>query len=354
MIGLKKAKELLLELDLDGILISKPENRLYISNFTGSTGYVLILKDNTYFLTDFRYMEQAAKQCSGIEVIEITKEKTLEKFIASKNITKLGIEDLFITYQQYSELKSNLKDVELIQLGQEINKLRIIKTEEEVQSIKTAAEITDKGFEFILPLIKPGKVEEELALELEFFMRKNGAVRNSFDFIVASGVRSSLPHGKASNKVIEAGDLVTFDFGCVYNGYCSDMTRTVVVGNANDKQKEIYNIVLEAQQTALASVKPGLKGMDLDKISRDIITKYGYGEFFGHNLGHGVGLEVHEMPTLSPAGDIVLEPGMIITIEPGIYLPNFGGVRIEDLVLVTDTGYEVLSKSTKEFIELNI
>ena len=354
MMGLSRAKEVLVEMDLDAILISKPENRLYVSNFTGSTGNVLILKKDTYFLTDFRYIEQAQKQCIGIEIVEVTKDKTLEDFILSKKITKLGIEDMFVTYQQFTDLSSKLEGIQLIELGQAINKLRMIKTEDEIENIRTAAAIADKGFEFILPLIKPGKTELELALELEFFMRKNGAAKNSFDFIVASGVRSSLPHGKASNKVIEEGDFITFDFGCIYNGYCSDMTRTVVIGKANDKQKEIYNIVLESQQTALESVKPGLMGKEVDKIARDIITNKGYGEYFGHNLGHGLGLEVHEMPTLGPLGDIVLEPGMIVTVEPGIYLPNFGGVRIEDLVVVTENGYEVLSKSTKELIELNI
>lgn len=354
MTGLRKATELISEMDLDGILISKPENRLYISNFTGSTGYVLILKDTTYFLTDFRYIEQAQSQCSGIEVVEITKEKTLERFINSKKIANLGFEDLSLTYQQYTDLKSKLDNINLIPLGQSVNRLRIIKTEEEIENIRHAARITDNGFDYILPSIKPGAVENDLALELEFYMRRNGAEKNSFDFIVASGIRSSLPHGRASNKVVENGDLITFDFGCIYNGYCSDMTRTVAIGNANKKQKEIYNIVLEAQITALESVKPGLMGKEIDKTARDVISKYGYGEFFGHNLGHGVGLEVHEMPNLGPQGEIILEPGMIITIEPGIYIPNLGGVRIEDLVLVTETGYEVLSKSEKELIELNI
>jgi len=185
-------------------------------------------------------------------------------------------------------------------------------------------------------------------------MKKRGASKLSFESIVASGKRSSLPHGVASNKIIEDGDMITLDFGCIYNGYCSDMTRTLVLGKANNKQKEIYNVVLEAQKTSLAAIKPGITGEELDTIARNIISEKGYGQYFGHGLGHGVGLEVHELPHVNVRGKVPMEPGMMITIEPGIYIPDFGGVRIEDLVLVTEDGYKVLSNSTKDLIELEI
>jgi Xaa-Pro aminopeptidase len=193
----------------------------------------------------------------------------------------------------------------------------------------------------------------DVALELEYFMKKKGATGLSFDSIVASGKRSSLPHGVASDKIIEDGDFLTLDFGCVYNGYCSDMTRTIVVGKASERQKEIYNIVLNAQMRALENIKPGMTGFELDKIARDVIIDAGYGEYFGHGLGHGVGLEVHEMPNVNPNAQNTLLPGMIITDEPGIYIPDFGGVRIEDLIVITINGYEVLSSSTKKLIELS-
>lgn len=194
--------------------------------------------------------------------------------------------------------------------------------------------------------------EKEVALELEMFMKKQGASAISFDIIVASGLRSALPHGRASDKVIENGDFVTMDFGCVFNGYCSDMTRTVVMGKASDKHKKVYETVLRAQEAALEAIKPGISGKEADKVARDIITGEGFGEYFGHGLGHGVGLEVHEAPRLAPIGEKILEKNMVVTDEPGIYIPEFGGVRIEDLIVVTDNGCERLSTSPKKLIEI--
>ncbi|KAB3537372.1 aminopeptidase P family protein [Alkaliphilus pronyensis] len=345
-------RSLLKELDIDGILLFKPENRLYSSGFTGSTGYALITENSAKFLTDFRYLEQAKEQCPDFEIVEISRVKPLTDVLKGLSIKTLGFEEDFVTYSQYNDFCQKLEDVKLVPLDGGILKLRSVKSKEELQIIEKAADITDLAFQHILNFIKPGQKETDVALELEYYMKKNGASKVSFESIVASGKRSALPHGVASEKIIEAGDLVTLDFGCTYKGYASDMTRTLIIGKATEKQKEIYNIVLDAQIKSLNAVKPGLTGKELDKVARDYITDKGYGEYFGHGLGHGVGLNVHELPHVNHIGDVPMEPGMVLTIEPGIYLPNYGGVRIEDLVVVTENGFRVLSKSTKELIEL--
>jgi Xaa-Pro aminopeptidase len=339
---------------LDGVFVYSNENRRYLSGFTGSTGFVIIGKNSTNFITDFRYMEQASIQCLGFEVV-IQNNNLMEKIaeaLRNDGIRRLGIEEDFMTVSFCEDLKRALPGIELVPARHVFSKLRVIKDTSEVESIRRAASIADEAFKHILTYIKPGMSETEVALELEYSMRKKGATGTSFDSIVASGVRSSLPHGIASEKIIENGEFLTLDFGCVYNGYCSDMTRTVFIGKATEKHRRIYDIVLKAQIEALKGIKPGVTGKAVDKIARDVISNEGYGEYFGHGLGHGVGLAVHEDPRLSKLGENILEAGMIVTDEPGIYIPDFGGVRIEDLVLVTQTGAESLSKSPKELIEL--
>ncbi len=351
---INRIRLLLKEKNLDAILLYKPENRFYLSGFTGSNGYVLISEENFKFITDFRYIEQAQNQCHGFEIIETDSSRTIVDILSELNLSKLGIEEDYMTYGQALNFKNKLSEIEMIPLEGALLELRSIKTLDEIKNIEQAASIADKAFEHILKFIKPGLRELDIALELEFFMRKRGASKLSFETIVASGKRSSLPHGLASDKIIEIGDMITLDFGCVYNNYCSDMTRSFVLGKANNKQKEIYNIVLEAQKKSLEAVKPGIRGEQLDGIARTIIKDSGYGDYFGHGLGHGVGLEIHELPHINIRGKRPIESGMVLTIEPGIYIPNFAGVRIEDLVLVTNNGYRVLSKSTKDFIELDI
>ena len=230
--------------------------------------------------------------------------------------------------------------------------MRLIKDNHELSILKEAADIADAAFKHILDYIKPGLMELDVANELEFFMRKSGATSSSFDIIVASGWRSALPHGVASNKVIEKGDFVTMDFGALHKGYVSDITRTIAVGEPSDKLKEIYDVVLESQLRAMDQIKPGLTGIQADAIARDYITEKGYGEYFGHSLGHGIGLEVHEGPGLSYRSETKLVPGMVVTVEPGIYLPSIGGVRIEDDTLITESGNETLTHSTKDLIIL--
>ncbi|WP_099190392.1 M24 family metallopeptidase [Tepidibacter mesophilus] len=350
---INKLREHMKNSDLDAVLIYKAENRRYLSHFTGTTGYVLITKDKNLFFTDFRYIQQATNQCENFEIVEISREKPVTDFLKDMNIKNLGFEDDYMDFSTYSRFSKELENINFVPLKGHMLALRAIKDAQEIDIIRKAASIADEAFSHILTFIKPGVCEIDVALELEYFMKKKGATGLSFDSIVASGKRSSLPHGVASDKIIEEGDFLTLDFGCVYNGYCSDMTRTIVVGKASDRQKEIYNIVLNAQMRALENIKPGMTGFELDKIARDAITDAGYGEYFGHGLGHGVGLEVHEMPNVNPNAQNTLLPGMIITDEPGIYIPDFGGVRIEDLIVITIDGYEVLSNSTKELIELS-
>ncbi|KGG81437.1 Xaa-Pro dipeptidase [Caloranaerobacter azorensis H53214] len=354
-VRIEQLKKYMKEADLDSVIIFKPENRRYISGFTGTSGYVIITDEEYYMATDFRYLEQVSVQCKGFKIIELNSVHTIFDVLNELKIKRLGIEDNFTTLQFVKNLEEKCSHIDIVPLKGVLEKIRMIKDKEEIELIRRAAEITDKAFNHILDFIKVGVKEVDIALELEYFMKKLGAEGPSFKFIIASGKRSAMPHGVASDKVVEEGDFVTIDMGCIYKGYCSDMTRTIVVGKANEEQKKIYNIVLEAQEKSLKAIRPDIKGCEVDKIARDIIAGYGYGEYFGHGLGHGVGLEIHENPRLaqSEMGKIALKPGMIVTDEPGIYIPNFGGVRIEDLILVTEDGYEVLSKTTKELIEIS-
>ncbi len=352
MSRINKLKKLREEKELDAVMITSKKNRFYFSNFTGSAGKVLVTESNNYFITDFRYMDQAREQTEGFEIIEITKNKNknLIKFLNDHDLNKIGFEDGDISYKQYQELKNIDSEKEYVQLSDEINEFRMFKDDEEVQTIKEAIRITEDAFEKIITYIEPGMKEREVAAELEYYLRKLGGEGPSFDFIVASGKRSALPHGVASDKIIETGDFITLDFGTYYKGYCSDMTRTIVVGEPNEKQVEIYNIVLNAHLEVIDKLKPEMTGQEADKIARDIIKEAGYDDNFGHGLGHGLGIEVHEAPRLSTTSEDVLKPGMIVTDEPGIYIPDWGGVRIEDDLVITEDGCKSLNNSNKELI----
>ncbi|GGF08249.1 Xaa-Pro dipeptidase [Halobacillus andaensis] len=353
MTKLGKLREALEEQGIDGLLIMSSKNRRYIANFTGSSGALLITADQALFITDFRYTEQAAEQANGFSIIE-HKIPLHEEVAAQANqlgITKLGFEKELLTYGQYDLFNQHVK-ADLTPTSGLVEKLRLIKSEDELTILKDATKIADDAFSHILNYIKPGVKEIEISNELEFFMRKQGAASSSFDIIVASGYRSALPHGVASDKEIQTGELVTLDFGALYNGYCSDITRTVAVGQINDKLKEIYDTVLQAQIKGMEGLKAGITGKEADALTRDYIKGKGYGDYFGHSTGHGIGLDVHEGPGLSYRSDVVLEPGMVVTVEPGIYVPKVGGCRIEDDTVVTETGNETLSHSPKELITL--
>ncbi len=341
-------------MNVDAIFITDLYNLRYFTGFTGTTGVALAAKEGNFFFSDFRYKEQATKQveANGFKFVEVGRnslDKVKEK-IDKLGIKKLGFEDLNVTFSYYKKLEEIFK-VNMCPLGESLVKQRLIKKDHEIENIKKAIEISDTAFSETLKIIKVGITEKEIAAHLEYVQRKLGAENRSFDTIVASGYRSALPHGVASDKKVGMNELVTTDFGAYYNGYVSDMTRTFFVGNEiSDKQKEIYDVVLEANKMAIKQVKAGMKCSDLDKIARDYIASKGYGDNFGHGLGHGIGLEIHEAPTVSPMGDIILEENMLITIEPGIYIDGFSGVRIEDDIKKKKDGCVVLNKSNKELI----
>lgn len=339
--------------EIDGILITSPYNRRYVSNFTGTAGAVLVTETEAIFITDFRYTTQAAEQAKGFTIIEHTKsmEEEIARQIVQLDIKQLGFEAEHVTYDTFTRYEQ-LFAAELVGIKQIIETIRIKKTEEEIAILKEAASIADKAFDHILDVIKPGVREIDVANELEFYMRKLGATSSSFDIIVASGYRSALPHGVASEKKIKNGELVTLDFGALYQGYCSDITRTVAVGEISDELRNIYDVVLEAQKLGVAGLKPGMTGKEADALTRVYITEKDYGDYFGHSTGHGIGLEVHEGPSLSMRSSIVLEPGMVVTVEPGIYIPEVGGCRIEDDVVLTETGKDVLTTAPKSLITL--
>ncbi|MGY3187298.1 M24 family metallopeptidase [Lysinibacillus sp. TE18511] len=353
MLKLQKLRKALQEQNIDGILITNGYNRHYMTGFTGTAGVAIVSQNDAVFITDFRYTEQAAAQVQDFRIVqhEATILEEIGTQVNNMGIKLLGFEKDTVSYGTY-ELYKNIIQADLVPISGLIEKIRLIKTQQEINIIKVACEIADHAFTHILDYIKPGKTELEVSNELEFFMRKQGATQSSFDIIVASGLRSALPHGVATNKVIEKGDFVTLDFGALYNGYISDITRTVAVGEPSEKLVDMYNAVLASQLLALEKVGPGLTGVQADAIARDYLKEKGYGEAFGHSLGHGIGLEVHEGPGLSMRSNTVLEPGMAVTIEPGVYLPGIGGVRIEDDILITETGNELLTHSSKELIIL--
>ncbi|MGD7045564.1 M24 family metallopeptidase [Jeotgalibacillus proteolyticus] len=339
--------------DLDGLMITSSYNRKYISNFTGSAGIAVISQEEAVFITDFRYTEQAADQAKEFTIVQ--HKGPIHQEVASQverlGIKRLGFEQdhvVFGTYKQYEEAVQT----QLVPVSGVVEKLRLIKTDSEIKILKEAADIADAAFKHILDFIQPGKTELEVSNELEFFMRNAGAQSSSFDIIVASGERSALPHGVASNKIIQSGELITMDFGALHKGYVSDITRTVAVGEPSDQLKEIYQVTLDAQLLAMEKIRPGLTGKQADAIARDYISSKGYGEYFGHSLGHGIGLEVHEGPGLSSRSDIELLENMVVTVEPGIYIAGLGGVRIEDDTVITKNGNETLTHSTKDLIIL--
>lgn len=346
--GITRIQQWMEEQCVDGVLITSDANRYYLSGFTGSAASLLFTKTNQYILSDFRYQEQIAEESPDFMFLKIDQKNTLTHHLSKLGLRNLGVEEGKFTYGQFLDFQKHLSPIKLLSMDGLVEKIRSVKTKEEIDSLRKAAALTDLGWNYIKEQICPGKQEKELALNLEFYMRNQGADHISFPIIAASGLRSALPHGIASDKIIEMGDFLTMDFGCRVNRYCSDMTRSLMVGKATDLQKRVYQTVLEAQQRALEAVKPGITGAELDHIAREIIENAGYGDAFGHGLGHGVGLEVHEQPLINYKGTDPIQAGMVITIEPGIYLPDLGGVRIEDLVLVTKDGYEVLSNASKE------
>jgi len=339
---------------LDGLVVTKQQNWHYLSGFTGTNAVLIFTLSDNYFITDFRYLEQAQLETEGFHIIKprTLVEDAMVDLVTSLGLTRVGFEGDNLTYSQYADYNKKTSGVEWVSFTQAVEKIRQVKDDHEIAALRKAASITDMAFDYILNFIKPGVKESEIALEIEYYMKKKGAEKSAFDIIVASGPRAALPHGVATDKELSAGELVILDFGAVFAGYHADMTRTVVLGEPDADQKKIYDIVLNAQKRAIEAVKTGIRCSQVDLVARDFITVNGYGANFGHGLGHSVGLEIHEKPAFAPRDDTVLQPGMAMTVEPGIYLSNWGGVRIEDLVLVTGSSCEILSRSSKELIVL--
>lgn len=334
-------------------IIQNPVNRFYLSGFRSSAGMIVLTENKAVLLVDFRYFEKAKKTVQNMEVVLANNFfANAKEMLETENIKKILPETDFINLDSFERMKKAFEGIEVSNdnsLSQTISSLRQIKSAEETKCIKKSQGITDNAFAHILNFIKAGVTEREIALELEFFMRKTGSEGVAFDTIAVSGKNSSLPHGVPTEKPLENGDFLTMDFGAVYNGYCSDMTRTVAVGYVTDEQQKVYDTVLKAQLSALKEIGPNKVCKEIDKIARDIINAE-YEGCFGHGLGHSVGLEIHENPALNTRDETLLKAGVIMTVEPGIYIPDKFGVRIEDMVLITDTSYENLTKSPKELI----
>ena len=347
-----KAEQLaaLLPEEADGALVTSEANRRYLTGFPSSAGMALVARKAAVFLTDSRYIEAARRTVRGMDCVEYRSGDTLRELVNSWGLRTLAVEDEGMTVAERRRWEGKLDGVTLLGgvLDRLLNGMRLVKTPEELAAIRRAQALTDAGFEAILPLIREGRTEREVMLDLEFSIRRAGAERVAFDFIVVSGENSSLPHGVPGDRVIRRGDFVTMDFGAVVDGWHSDMTRTVVVGSCSDEQREVYDIVLRAQQAALAVLCAGITGVQGDAAAREVIEAAGYGGYFGHGTGHGVGMEIHEEPRLSPsAGNAPLSAGSVVTVEPGIYLPGKFGVRIEDMVVLTADGCENLTHSPK-------
>ncbi len=353
MLKLNQVREKLTALELDGLIIASPYNRSYLTGFTGTAGIALVGLNDACFITDFRYTEQAKEQVKDFEIVEHKQliEKEVYEQAKKMGLKRIGFEGDHVTYAQY-ELYKKVIEIELVPVSGLIEEIRMIKTADELIIMKQAAQIADDAFLHIQSYLRPGVKEIEIANELEFFMRRAGATSSSFDIIVASGLRSALPHGVASDKEIQSGELVTMDYGALYNGYCSDITRTVAIGEISAELTKIYETVLEAQKRGVKEIKPGMTGKEADAITRDYIEEKGYGQYFGHSTGHGLGMEVHEGPGLSHRSTTKLVQGMVVTVEPGIYIPNIGGCRIEDDIVITASGNKRLTNASKELIHL--
>ncbi len=342
--------------DHSAFYIQSPVNRRYLTDFPSSAGCVLVTKNQSYFFTDFRYLEKAKQQVKTCEVKEFLGfSKTVLPTLQQACLEQLFVETESTGFRAFRTLQTVAQGVEISdsdKLDTLLEEMRMIKTSGELAKIREAQRLTDETYTYILDRISAGRSEIDIMLDMEFFMRKQGSQGVSFDFIVVSGKNSSLPHGIPTNKLVESGDFITMDFGGVVDGYHSDMTRTVAVGSVNDHQRLVYETVLQAKKKAMESIAPNTICKDVDKVARDLIDHAGFQGCFGHGLGHGVGLEIHESPNFNTRCETLLQPGMVLTVEPGIYLENQFGVRIEDMVEITCDGYTNFTKSTDELIVL--
>jgi Xaa-Pro aminopeptidase len=352
---IEKLRQKMQEGGVPAMLVSDPTNVGWLTGFSGSYGRVIVTPRDAVFITDSRYKLAAKEQVHGMPVETFASPVDGDEFIRDKagqiGVTALGFEAATTTYSQWERLAQKLDGIALTPVDDLLGGLRMVKAPDEIEKVRHACGIADATFSHIMGRIQPGITEYDLSLEIEFYIRRQGA-QLAFPPIVVSGERSARPHGVPSEKRLDVGDFVTMDFGARYEGYNSDITRTVVVGEASDRHRRVYGAVLEAQLAALEALRPGKLCRDVDKVARDVLAGHGLAEYFGHGLGHGLGSIVHDSGRLSPTSDQTVEPGQIWTIEPGVYIPGFGGVRIEDDVVVTATGIDILTHSTKELLEL--
>ena len=340
----------------DAAIILSEENRRYFTQFPSSDGALLVYGGKALFFTDSRYTEAAAKAIGEQYVVDSTNlYEQFTKIFEENGVRKVAIENHRLTLAEFDELQKKLPDTEFVTtdaLATAIEEIRIVKTDAEIEKIKAAQKIAEEAFDHILTFIKEGMTEKEISLELDFYMLSHGADALSFETIAVAGKNSSMPHGVPGEYRVQKGDFITMDYGAVVDGYHSDMTRTVCLGKPSDKMREVYNAVLEAQLKGLESLHDGISGVDADKAAREVIENAGYGKNFGHGLGHGVGVEIHESPRLSPKAPHTLRAGHVVTVEPGIYLPDEFGVRIEDMAVITENGSVNLTNCPKELIIL--
>ncbi len=351
---INKLKDELSNNSLDGIYITNLTNVRYLTGFTGSTGAVLILPESQHFFSDTRYDEQSKEQVKNCKVHMISSgyEKTIKDLNLITNGVKLGFESQHVSVSSFDRISSLLSNADWEKTEQLVEVIAAVKDETEINSLKAAIEVTDQVFDQILPDLKIGAIEREIATKISYLVKKNGAEGDSYDPIIASGWMSALPHATPSNKEFANGDFVVMDFGALYDGYHADMTRTVVIGEATEKHREIYNIVLDSQMSGIEFAKAGVTGADVDNVCRKVIEKAGYGKEFCHSTGHGLGLEVHTYPRLNKFNDKSLLENYVVTIEPGIYIPEWGGVRIEDDCLIQKDNCLPLNRTTKEMLIL--
>lgn len=344
---------------LDGLVVSGRQNVRYLCGFTGSAGVLVVPREPSQaaaLVTDSRYTEQAARQCPGVRVVKHGDHlhETLREVVAGLSLRRVGFESDHVSYQQATLWMESITGVQWVPVEQQVESLRAVKDAGELAAMRRAIQLTDAAFRYICGVMRPGMAERTVAWKLESFLREQGADALAFPVIVASGPNGALPHATPTDRPLQPGDLVVLDFGCVIDGYHSDLTRTVMVGpDITPRAREVYELVLQAQRAGIEALGPGKTGKEVDLAARSVIEQAGLGDYFGHGLGHGIGLEVHEpVPRLNRVCDVVLEPGMVTSVEPGVYLPGWGGVRIEDLVLVTDGGCEILTGSPRELLRV--
>lgn len=330
---------------LNGVLFTSLENICYLCGFTGSDGAFVLTPNGSYFLCDSRYWTQADQEVKGCEIVHYKKKLDgIASLLLDLKVKTIGFESTSLTFSLHHSLLGKLtKEADLHPLEEEIRNLRAVKDEAEMALTRTAIDLSSKAFLHIIEMLEDGVVEKEVALEMEFFMKRTGAQALGFDIIIASGKRSALPHGRASEKRIQKGDFILIDFGSDFRGYHSDQTRTLVCGKPSSEQEKVYQVVKEAHDRAIQKVMPGIPISEVDGAARDYIRNQGYGDYFGHGTGHGIGLAVHEDPVVNGDNKELVREGMLFTVEPGIYIPDWGGVRIEDMVWVTSHGAEVLT-----------